>query len=133
MVFPIPVPFDVSDDAKPPFPITIGLTPTRAGFSFDTRKMFLWEVPDKKLTPSRVEGGHHVKSQVEIGKIPPSLAKTILLPENVSTILTLEFDVSPPDPSRTFYVEIEGLLLNGQPYPVPRIRFEQDTGIWPVR
>jgi len=93
----------------------------------------VWEVPDKKSTPSRIEEGRYVKSQVEIGRIPPSPLTTITLLENVSTIPTIEFDVSPPDPSRTFYVEIEGLLLNGKPYPVPRIRFEQDTGIWPVR
>jgi len=133
MVFPIPIPFDVSDDAKPPFHVTIGLTPDRAGFSFDPRKMFLWEVSDKKIAPSHIARGHHIKSQVVIGTIPRSPVTAITLQENVSTILTLEFDVSPPDPSQTFYVEIEGLLLNGKPYPVPRIRFEQDAGIWPVK
>lgn len=132
MVFPIPIPFDISDDSKAPFLITIGLTPNRAGFSFDPKQMFVWELPEKKFTPIRIEEGRYVKSQVEIGRIPPSLVTTITLPENVSTILTLEFDVSPPDPKQTFFVQIEGLLLNGQRYPVPRIRFERDSGIWPA-
>ncbi len=90
--------------------------------------MILRDSSSQQTHPHRITGGTYLKDQGKVkevvGRIPPSPLKIFVLPENVETQLNLEFDIKPPDPSETFFLDIEGLFLNDERYLVPQIRFE---------
>lgn len=128
MILPIPIPLDVRDEVERPFRITVQLEPHRSGFSFSTAKNILSFSKSrvKRFTPTRIQGGSKIKGRTLISRLPPSDNQIFELEKGVKTIVDLAFDTTPPDPDEIFFLDIEGLLLEGKLYSVPRIRFEKE-------
>ena len=133
MVFPVPMPMSPGDDCTKPFQMIVAITPKRDGFLFDPGKLFLWENAGKKNVPKRIKSGAYLKVNELLDRIPPTVVKEIPLRKNITTTITLEFDILPPDPGETFFVDLAGLSLLGQAYKVRRLRFEKDTFAGPLR
>jgi hypothetical protein len=133
MVYPVPMPIDPGDDFSRPYQITISIKPKVDSFSFDPGKLILWVNTEVKSVPQRIKSGVSTRGVVPLETFAPSPIRLIPLRRDVSTTLTLEFDIYPPDPSDTFFLDIEGLTRFGEPYTVPRLRFEKATFRGPMR
>lgn len=133
MVLPFPAPMKWGDDFSKPFQMTISITPRTDGFSFDPGKLFLWDNGRQKNIPKYIKSGTHSNGVVLLDRIPRSEVRGIRLQKDITTTVTLEFDILPPDPSEAFFLQLSGLSLFGQPYSVPQLRFEKDSFEGPLR
>lgn len=132
-VWPIPffVIHDPKQDLPKPFLVGIALHATRSGGLLNPSEVHYWENSTEKYNPRRIQGPRECKKPFyplwENLPIQP-----IVLRENSYTCLLLEFDTHTPNPSKTFFVEIQGLSFEGVKRPLPIIQFRESTYYSPI-
>lgn len=138
-VIPIPGPTVPSREDR--FSIEFRFEPKEGSFSFDPGAVRL-QIGEKNLTPIGYTGpviGVEYRGH-KIAQYPPShrwicqrkessLKKAIgHVPLQSRTCISLHFGTATPPPDQRFILRVLGIEKNGQPFPVPLIHFEKDTG-----
>jgi hypothetical protein len=129
VLLPVPVPYPIHKGPSQGsgFLMDVRLKPPTSGAVFDPQEVFMWETPSERHAPSTIIGPYDCNSQKPR---PPKRSLPIGpfgLEAGTYTCIWLGFDEAPPDPRDTFFVEIAGLIVDGQSRPLPVIRFEEAT------
>lgn len=129
MLFPLPIPFPIRDPPfqNPSFTISVQLKPQKSGATFDLQKILFWEDTSEKRRPILIEGPYDCAYSRPAKRALPIVP--FVLREDIYTCMLLFFDVIPPDPSRTFFIKIDGLTFDGVARPLPLVRFKENARI----
>jgi hypothetical protein len=126
-LFPIPIPYWSKENGptEPPFTVEVILKPHKSSALFDPQKVIFWENTSSKYTPTLIQGPYNCKSSKPRPDFRSFPVEPFELKETIYSCMWLKFDVVPPDPDHIFFVELAGLMFNGNQYPLPIIKFEK--------
>lgn len=132
-VLPIPWGYPEPQFHSTFFYVTVVLKPNRDGFSLDAMRTQLWLFESAApVTPARIERVGVCGSAARLSGPSQSSPDPVELHAGLCYLVQLAFPVAPPDPATEFLLQIEGLLLNGEMYAVPKLTFHQREKLEPI-
>jgi hypothetical protein len=130
-ILPFPWAFGESKETSTKFHVVVKFHPNRAGFVLRPEKILLSFSPTEVLAPSQITGPHWPGSDIATYKPRAPTLEAAELITGVSYSVEYDFPIPPPDPKRGFSIEIAGLELDGTPYKIPTVTFNQKRTLDP--
>jgi hypothetical protein len=131
MTLPFPWTSAESKETSTNFHVLVWFHPNRAGFVLRPEKILLSFSPTEVLAPSLITGPHWTGSDIATFNPHAPTFESAVLITGVSYSVEYDFPIPPPDPVRSFSIEIAGLELDGTPYKIPVVTFKQKRTLEP--
>lgn len=130
VVLPLPLPLTESPSKDlTTTDVYVLLRPSKRGGTFNPSHMVWRDSHGQAHHPTHLHRGPNNCETVRLYKrvvIDRQLPmEPISLPANESTCLEVTFPIAPPAPKEPFVIELSGLAFDGEPFPLPPIRFKK--------
>jgi hypothetical protein len=126
MLFPFPLPTSTPASSIPPFVVGIALKASVGAYSFEPSLVEYWSSNVQRIYPTRIKGPYPCDSQQPRPAWKPASEVAVQLSLSCS-YMWLEFQITPPDPSQTFFVKVGGVRLAERDIVLPTVHFKEAT------